>query len=63
MTTSPQPNLHESVQEYYGEILRGSADLKTNACTCSGDRTRHFGLFPCEHPQDTAPKPASGSCC
>jgi len=35
MTISHPPTLHERVQEYYGETLRGSADLKTNACTCS----------------------------
>jgi len=29
----------------------------------SGDRSRHFGLFPCEHPQSPAPSPVSGSCC
>lgn len=29
-------NIHESVQDYYGHVLHGSEDLKTNAC-CSLD--------------------------
>lgn len=28
---------HESVQEYYGEVLQTSADLQTNACCSPGD--------------------------
>ncbi len=28
---------HEVVKEYYGEVLEGSADLKTNACTCGAE--------------------------
>ncbi|MBV1864587.1 MAG: methyltransferase domain-containing protein [Rhodobacteraceae bacterium] len=28
---------HESVQEYYGEVLQSSADLQTNACCTPGD--------------------------
>ena len=27
---------HESVQNYYGEVLQGSDDLQTNAC-CTPD--------------------------
>jgi hypothetical protein len=30
--TSQAQSQHDSVQEYYGEILKGSADLKTNSC-------------------------------
>ena len=28
--------LHESVRQYYGEVLRGSADLRTDACCTPG---------------------------
>lgn len=28
---------HKHLKEYYGNILQGSKDLKTNACCCSGD--------------------------
>lgn len=35
MTQSHSLSPHDSVKEYYGETLRGSVDLKTNACTCS----------------------------
>lgn len=32
---------HQSVQEYYGEVLQGSADLQTNAC-CTPDDMPDF---------------------
>lgn len=28
-----------------------------------GNRDRHFGLFPCVHPQPASPAPTTGSCC
>lgn len=28
---------HENLKEYYGKILAGSKDLKTNACCCADD--------------------------
>lgn len=37
MTDTVSRTLHDSVQEYYGETLQGSADLKTNACTCDAE--------------------------
>ncbi|WP_456389330.1 methyltransferase domain-containing protein [Profundibacter sp.] len=33
---------HDSVQEYYGEILQTSADLQTNACCTAGDIPDHL---------------------
>ncbi|MEZ4318867.1 MAG: methyltransferase domain-containing protein [Myxococcota bacterium] len=35
-TDATQEDVHEWVQEYYGEILKQSADLKTNACCALG---------------------------
>jgi len=37
MTRTLSPTPQNSVQEYYGETLQGSKDLKTNACTCSAE--------------------------
>jgi len=28
---------HENLKEYYGKVLTGSKDLKTNACCCTGE--------------------------
>ena len=33
---------HEAVQNYYGEVLQGSADLQTNACCTPDDMPDHF---------------------
>ncbi len=32
---------HESVQDYYGKTLTGSADLQTNACCSPADMPDH----------------------
>lgn len=32
-----KPTTHEQLQEYYGRILTGSKDLKTNACCCDAE--------------------------
>ena len=34
--------MKESVQEYYGETLQGSVDLKTDACCTDGDMPRYI---------------------
>lgn len=33
---------HDSVQDYYGEVLQGSADLQTNACCTPGEMPAHL---------------------
>lgn len=37
-------SIHEQIQKYYGEILGGSDDLKTNACCCTEDRPPKYVL-------------------
>ncbi len=37
-------SIHEQVRQYYGEILSGSDDLKTNACCCTEDRPPKYVL-------------------
>lgn len=37
-------SIHEQIQKYYGDILEGSADLKTNACCCTEERPPKYVL-------------------
>lgn len=37
-------SIHEQVQKYYGDILAGSDDLKTNACCCTENRPPKYVL-------------------
>ena len=39
--TSSQRSVREFVSEYYGDILKTSSDLKTNACCAAGEPPRH----------------------
>src|ERR1700726_3775360 len=44
--------LHESVQEYYGRVLRSRADLKTGACCPSATPLTHVrAVLPLIHPE------------
>ncbi len=35
-------SVHEQIQQYYGNILEGSDDLKTNACCCTEEAPPHY---------------------
>ncbi len=35
-------SIHEQIQQYYGNILAGSDDLKTNACCCTEEAPPHY---------------------
>ena len=37
-------SVHEQIREYYGRILAGSDDLKTNACCCTTDAPPKYVL-------------------
>jgi radical SAM/Cys-rich protein len=37
-------SIHEQIRQYYGQILSGSDDLKTNACCCSADTPPRYVL-------------------
>lgn len=37
-------SIHDQVREYYGRILAGSDDLKTNACCCTSDAPPKYVL-------------------
>lgn len=37
-------SIHEQIRQYYGDLLAGSDDLKTNACCCTEDRPPKYVL-------------------
>jgi len=43
MTDTEDSHVHEWVQDYYGEVLKATADLKTNACCAVGAPSLRVG--------------------